>query len=231
MTIASLAWAGVAGAADVRLQVVSQEAHTSPPTAMADPCRVSGESENPSSFSSTHVSIGSAARGSVQGVDCDSSSNNTATQSITATLTGAPGATTPICYVVRFAAATSASGPPNNVDAIAQVGGVPPANPGGVFLNNNALATFQANFLPNQANSDTQRALFTATVGDVIRLDTGAAAFAALTGAGSARSDAEASAAIYIGACPVEHAPAASPWGLLGLVATLAALGTAVTKR
>lgn len=234
LVAATIALAGAAGAADIQLQVVSRDAQTSPPTAQAtDPCRVNGAAENTGAFTSTKVSIASSARGSVQGVDCDDSTSNTATQTITANLIGPPGATIPICYVVRFAARTAADGPIGNVDALAQVGGVPPASPGGVFLNNNPLATFQENFLPNQANSGTQRALFTGTVGDVIRLDTGVNTFAGLTGAGSATSDGEASAAIYIGTCPAERAPAASPWGLLGLAVALAAFGTAAlgTKR
>ena len=221
-----------ANAADVQLQVVDRDAQTSPPIAQAtDPCRTTGFTENNFNASSTSVSISSGAHASVQGGDCDSSTMTTALQQINVTLIGPPGATTQICYVVGFSAATSAEGPPGNVDATGQVGGNPVTDPGGIFQNGNPIATFQESFVANSADSETQRALFSATVGDMIRLETGANANAALTGAGSADSKENAFAAIYLGACPAERAPAASPWGLLGLAAALGMFGAAMLRR
>lgn len=231
VTAALLAGAVAARAGDIQLQVVDHDAQTSPPVAQAtDPCNVSGTTDNPFKATSRSVSIGSSAHARVQGSACDSSTNNSATHMINVSLLGPPGATTSICYVVRFAAATATSGP-GTADAEAQVGGVPPNVAGGVFLNNNPVGTFQESFGPNASDSNTQRALFTVTVGDQIKLATGAIAFSSLTGAGAAKSDAVASAAIYVGACPAERAPAASPWGLAGLASALAAGGAAVLRR
>jgi hypothetical protein len=228
-TIVALPAAG--GAADVQLQVLDRGEQTSPPVALATaPCRTITFSDNTAGLSPNHVAIASEANADVQGGDCDSTATASASQFVDVTIIGAPGATAQICYVVRWAAATAAGGS-GTVDATARVGGSPSTDPGGVFQNGNPVATFQEDFAANQADSETQRALFTVTVGDVIRLESGVRAFASVVGAGAARSDAEASAALYVDGCPAERAPAASPWGLLALAAALATAGAAVLRR
>lgn len=232
LVVVLLAMPAAGGIADVRLEVVDRESQESPPVAQApSPCNVSGFADNDGNLTSTSVFLVSTANGSVSGGDCDTASNNFAIQQFTINLIGPPGATADICYVVRFSGLTSAEGPPGNVTAQGQVGGNPLSDPGGVFLNGNPVATFQETFAPNVADSDTQRALFTATVGDVIRLETGASAFADLNGAGAARTATEAFAGIYVGACPTEHAPTASPWGLAGLAGAMATIGAGLLRR
>ena len=87
------------------------------------------------------------------------------------------------------------------------------------------ISEVQRHFDADEEDSATTRGLFTATVGDQIRLATGTRATSAVVGVGDARGDASVFAAIYIGECPRDHAPAASPVGLGGLAVALAALG------
>ena len=135
---------------------------------------------------------------------------------------GAAGATADICFVTRFTGATSQEG---TASPAADVGGDPFATPGGVFLNGNPLSSFMRHFAANEADSGNERGVATVTVGDMILLATGANSQTTLNGAGSTRAEALAFAAIYLGACPLQRAPAASPFGLAGLAAVLAALG------
>jgi hypothetical protein len=141
---------------------------------------------------------------------------------VTLQVIGAAGATADICFVTRFTGATSQEG---TASPAADVGGDPFATPGGVFLNGNPLSSFMRHFAANEADSGNERGVATVTVGDMILLATGANSQTTLNGAGSTRAEALAFAAIYLGACPLQRAPAASPFGLAGLAAVLAALG------
>jgi len=225
LVLLALALAGANGAAAIEFQVVdSNKTDESQPAQLPSGCVVNGINKFTNHFTSTSAVLETISQGVVTGTDCDSSTQLTAGQDITLNVLGAPGATGEVCFVVRSAGTTVIQG----ADAAAQVtlAGIPIATPGGVFLNGNPVSTVNQQLNGNDADGGSDRGLITVTVGDQIRLAAGTQVNVGLVGAGTASGDALVGAAIYVGACPLERAPAASPFGLAGLAVVLAALGT-----
>jgi hypothetical protein len=241
MTITRLSWilvtalialhgAGAAAAVEFQLLDRSSDAHTSPEAAQSLPgCFVDASNTLGGHLTATELLLDSSSHSRVAGADCDNSASASAQQSLLVTLIGPPGSTTQICYVTRFSAATPADGA--SVSASADVGGNPFTDPGGVYLNAVPVSVVQRHFATNEEDSAATRGVFTATVGDQIRVATGTRAAAAVTGSGAASGDASILAAIYIGECPRDHAPAASPLGLGALALALPALGALLLRR
>jgi hypothetical protein len=220
----ALALGAANGAAAIELQVVDSDKidENAPAAQLPSGCVVSGANKFNNRFISTAVALETLSQGVITGTACDNSSQLTAGQNVTVNVLGAPGATAEICFVVRSAGTTVEQG---SAAAQATLAGFPIATSGGVFLNGNPVNTINQQLNGNDSDGGSDRGLITVTVGDQIRLAAGTQVQLKVGGAGTASGDALVGAAIYVGACPLERAPVASPLGLAGLAAALAGLG------
>ena len=221
--LVALAVAGANGAAAIELQVVdSAKTDESSPAQLPSGCVSNGFNKFTSRFTSTSAALETSSHDKITGTDCDTNDQVTAGQQVTLNIIGAPGATAEICFVFRFAGTAAAEG-----DAAAQVtlAGLPIGTPGGIFLNGNPIDAINRQFNGNSSDAGTDRGLIPVTVGDQIRLAAGTQVKTSVVGAGTASGDGLVGTAIYVDGCPRERAPVASPFGLGGLAAVLAALG------
>ena len=215
--------AAVAGA--IELQLVDQESdrQTSPAQAPDSGCTTDADGAFIPHLDNDSASLQVRTNTLATGSQCEANVQSTSSGAFTLTVIGAPGASGSFCYVTSFEASTAAQG--GTATATQNIGGSPYTTAGGVFLNGNPISSVLRHFDANQADGATVRGQFTATVGDMIRIAAGSNSQGTLEGAGLSQSQGKMFAAIYVGDCPRDRAPVASPIGLIGLAAALASLG------
>lgn len=231
--LAMLLQSGVAAAIEFRL-VDQHEAEERPSLGQLPAgCASDGAVDSVLDFGSTSVSLRSRAWATSAGSECDAAFNFYASASIVADVVGPPGSQAQVCYVINGQANAQADGPNATASAAVASGVLPMPDPAGIYLNAAPIVEVLETITSDDRYQDGQRGVFTVTPGDQITLVTGARAgnFFVAEGPGVAAGDAAFRAAIHIGDCPHDRAPAASPIGLGGLAVILGGLGMLALRR
>jgi hypothetical protein len=231
--LAMLLQSGMASAIEFRL-VDQREAEERPSLGQLPAgCVSDGAADSQLDFGSTSVSLRSRSWATSAGSDCDAAFQFLVSSAIDADVIGPPGTQAQICYVINGQANAQADGPNATASAAVASGILPMPEPVGIYLNAVPIVEVLETVSSNDRYQDSQRGVFTVTPGDQITLVTGARAgnFFVAQGPGVAAGDAAFRAAIYIGDCPHDRAPAASTTGLGGLAIALGGLGILALRR